>query len=145
MMEYVAKRPDPCSRECFLTSLGLLRDDTLHMRSALVLNRLGFGALVAWVAKMARISTFQAVLLCISTGLKSTKRERAIALAMRRVLAQAGDPDAFIEAAPETQPYRDKSAIGRLLDSLSMRIEDWQASSSCYLVRVSQQEAQDRR
>ena len=129
----------------FLTSLGLLRDDTLHMRSALVLNRLGFGALVAWVAKMARISTFRAVLLCISTGLKSTKRERAIALAMRRVLAQSGDPDAFIEAAPETQPYRDKSAIGRLLDSLSMRIEDWQASSSCYLVRVSQQEAQDRR
>ena len=128
-----------------MTSLGLLRDDTLHMRSALVLNRLGFGALVAWVAKMARISTFQAVLLCISTGLKSTKRERAIALAMRRVLAQAGDPDAFIEAAPETQPYRDKSAIGRLLDSLSMRIEDWQASSSCYLVRVSQQEAWDRR
>ena len=115
------------------------------MRSALVLNRLGFGALVAWVAKMARISTFQAVLLCISTGLKSTKQERAIALAMRQVLAQAGDPDAFIEAAPETQPYRDKSAIGRLLDSLSMRIEDWQASSSCYLVRVSQQEAQDRR
>ena len=115
------------------------------MRSALVLNRLGFGALVAWVAKMARISTLRAILLCISTGLQSTKRERAIALAMRRVLAQAGDPDAFIEAAPETQPYRNKSAIGRLLDSLSMRIEDWQASSSCYLVRVSQQEAQDRR
>ena len=129
------------AQQRFLTSLGLLRDDTLHMRSALVLNRLGFGALVAWVAKMAGISTFQAVLLCISTGLKSTQRERAIALAMRRVIAQAGDPDAFIEAAPETQPYRDKPAIGRLLDSLSMRVEDWQASSSCHLVRVSQQEA----
>ena len=46
----------------------------MHMRSALVLNRLGFGALVAWVAKMAWISTFQAVLLCISTGLRSTLR-----------------------------------------------------------------------
>ena len=64
---------------------------------------------------------------------------------MRRVLAQAGDPDAFIGAAPETQAYRDKSAIGRLLDSLSMRIEDWRVSSSCYLVRVSRQEAQDSR
>ncbi len=133
------------AQQRFLTSLGLLRDDTLHMRSALVLNRLGYGALVAWVAKMAGISTFQAVLLCISTGLGSTKRERAIALAMRRVIAQAGDPDAFIEAAPETQPYRDKPAIGRLLDSLSMRIEDWQASSSCHLVRVARQEAWDRR
>ncbi len=39
------------AQQRFLTSLGLLRDDTLHMRSALVLNRLGFGALVAWVAK----------------------------------------------------------------------------------------------
>lgn len=125
----------------FLTSLGLLQDDTLRVRSALALHRLGFGALVAWVAKIAKISIFQAVLLCISTGLQSTKQERAMALAMRRVLAQAGDSDAFIEAAPKTQPYRDKSAIGRLLDSLSMQIEDWQVSSSCYLVRVSSQEA----
>ncbi|WP_419857355.1 class I SAM-dependent methyltransferase [Candidatus Palauibacter irciniicola] len=125
------------AQERFLTSLGLLREDTLHMRSALALHRLGFGAMVAWVAKMARISTFQAVLLCIGTGLGSTKQERAIALAMRRLIAQSGDPEAFIEAAPETQPYRDKSAITHLLDSLSMRIEDWQASSSCYLVRVS--------
>ena len=75
------------AQQRFLTSLGLLRDDTLHMRSAMVLSRLGFGGLAAWVAKMAGISTFQAVLLCISTGLGSTKRERAIALTLRRVLA----------------------------------------------------------
>jgi len=54
---------------------------------------------------MAGISTFQAVLLCVSTGLRSTQRERAVALAMRPVIAQARDPDAFIEAAPETQPF----------------------------------------
>ena len=125
------------AQQRFLTSLGLLRDGTLHMRSAMVLSRLGFGALVAWVAKTAGISTFQAVLLCIKTGLGSTKTERAVALAIRRVLAQVGDPDAFIEATPETQPYRDKPAIRRLFDSLSMRIEDWQSSSSCHLVRVS--------
>lgn len=128
----------------FLTSLGLLRNSTLHVRSALALHRLGFGALVARVAKMARISTFQAVLLCISTGVQSTKRERATALVMRRILARAGDPDAFIEAAPKTQAYRDRSAIGHLLDSLSMQIEDWQVSSSCYLLRMSRQEAWDR-
>jgi len=127
------------AQQRFLTSLGLLRDGTLHMRSAMVLSRLGFGALVAWVAKTAGISMFQAVVLCISTALGSTKRERAVGLAIRRVLAQAGDPDAFIEATPETQPYRDKPAIGRLFDSLSMRIEDWQTSSSCHLVRVSRQ------
>ena len=102
-------------------------------------HRLGFGALVAWVAKMARVSAYRAVLLCISTGLRSTKQERAVALATRKVLARAGDPDALIEAAPETQLYRDEPAIGRLLDSLSMRIEDWQASGSCHLVRVSRQ------
>ena len=129
------------AQERFLTSLGFLREDTLHMRSALTLHRLGFGAMVAWVARMAGISTFRAVLLCIRTGLESTKQERAAALAMRRLVAQSGDPDAFTQAAPETQPYRDKSAITHLLDSLSMRIEDWQASSSCYLVRVSHQEA----
>ena len=128
------------AQQRFLTALGLLRDDTLHMRSALVLSRLGFGALVAWVAKTAGISTFQAVLLCISTALGSTKRERATGLAIRRVLAQAGDPDAFLEATPETQPYRDKAAIGRLFDSLPVRIEGWWASSSCYVVRVGRQE-----
>ena len=125
------------AQERFLTSLGLLRGDTLHMRSALTLHRLGFGAMVAWVARMAGISTFRAVLLCIRTGLESTKQERAAALAMRRLVAQSGDPDAFTQAAPETQPYRDKSAITHLLDSLSIRIDDWQASSSCHLVRVS--------
>lgn len=82
---------------------------------------------------------FRAILLCISTGLRSTKQERAVALATRNVLARAGDPDAPIEAAPETQPYRDKPAIRRLLDSLPKRIEDWQPSGSCHLVRVSQQ------
>lgn len=127
------------AQQRFLTSLGLLRDGTLHMRSAMVLSRLGLGAVVAWVAKTAGISTFQAVLLCISTALGSTQRERAVGLAIRRVLAQTGDPDALVEATPETQPYRDKAAVGRLFDSLSMRIEDWWASSSCYVVRVSRQ------
>ncbi len=126
----------------FLTWLGLLREDTLHARSALVLHRLGFRALVAWVAKAAGISAFRAALLCIRTGLESTKQERRVALAMRRVFAQADDPDAFIAAMPEAQPYRDRSAIGRLFDALSMRIEDWQASSSCQLARVAQLEAQ---
>ena len=111
------------------------------MRSALALHRLGFGALVARVAKTARISTFQAILLCIGTGLRSTKQERAAALATRRVIARAGDSAALIDAVPETQPYRDKPAIGRLLEGLSMRIEDWQTSGSCHLVRVSRQEA----
>ncbi len=120
----------------FLTSLGLLRDGTLHARAALALHRLGFRALVARVARTAGISTFQAALLCIRTGLECTRQERRVALAMRRVFAQTGDPVAFIAAMPETQPYRDRSAIERLLDGLSMRIEDWQASSSCYLVRV---------
>ena len=93
---------------------------------------------------MVGISAYQAALLCVRTGLESTRQERRVALAMRRVFAQAADPDAFIAAMPETQPYRDRSAIERLFDSLSMRIGDWQASSSCYLVRVSRQEAQDR-
>lgn len=66
--------PACAAQQRLLTSLGLLRDDTLHMPSAMVLSRLGYGALVAWVAKMAGISTFQAVLLCISTGLRSTKQ-----------------------------------------------------------------------
>ena len=123
------------------TSLGLLRDSTLRVRSALALHRLGVGALVRWVAKMAGISTFQAVRVCISTGLQSMKRERAMALVMRRVLAQAGDPDAFIEAVPETQAYREESAIGHLLDSLSMQIEDCQVPSCYCQVRVSRPEA----
>ena len=128
----------------FLTSLGLLRDDTLHVRSALALHRLGFGALVAWVAKTARVSVVRAILLCIGTGLRSTKQERAVALATRKVIAQAGDSAALVEAAPETQPYRDKPTIGRLLEGLSRRIEDWQTSGSCHLVRVSRQQARRR-
>ena len=124
----------------FLASLGLLRGDTLHVRSALAMHRLGFGALVAWVAKTAGVSVFRALLLCIGAGLRSTKQERAAALATRRMIAQAGDSAALIEAAPETQPYRDKPVIGRLLEGLSVRIEDWQTSGSCHLVRVSRQE-----
>lgn len=99
--------------------------------------RLGIGALVARVAKSAGVSVFRALLLCIGTGLRSTKQERAAALATRRVIARAGDSAALIEAAPETQPYRDKPAIERLLEGLSVRIEDWQTSGSCHLVRAS--------
>ena len=138
---FVAYYRFSAAQKRFLTVLGFLQDGALHARSALVLHRLGFGAMVARVAKTAGISTLQSTLLCIRTGLESTKQERRVALAMRRVFAQTRDPDAFIAAMPETQPYRDRSAIGRLFDGLSMRVEDWKASSTCHLVRVSQQEA----
>lgn len=123
--------------ETVIIATGILRGDTLHVRSALALHRLGFGALVVWVAKTAGVSMFRALLLCIGTGLRSTTQERAAALATRRVIAQAGDSAALIEAAPETQPYRDMPAIGRLLEGLSMGIEDWQTSSSCQYARTT--------
>ena len=94
---------------------------------------------VPWTGQGAEINPLPNV--CISTGLRSTRQERAAALATRKVIAQAEDSAALIEAAPETQPYRDKPAIGRLLEGLSIRIEDWQTSGSCHLVRVSRQGA----
>ena len=127
------------AQQRFLTSLGLLRDGTLHMRSAMVLSRLGFGALVAWVAKTAGISTFQAVLLCISTALGSTKRERAVASRFGGCSLRPGIPTPSSKRRRRRSRTATRTAIGRLFDSLSMRIEDWQTSSSCHLVRVSRQ------
>lgn len=68
---FVAFYSFSAAQKRFLASLGLLHDDTLHVRTALALHRLGFGTLVAWVAKMAKVSALRAILLCIGTGLRS--------------------------------------------------------------------------
>lgn len=131
------------AQQRFLTSLGLLRDGTLHMRSAMVLSRLGFGALVAWVAKTAGISTFQAVLLCISTALGSTQRERAVGLAIRRVLAQAGDPDAFYPRSTHNRFLVANRSVGAIMSASGFLLRNLPHSVSIATIRLPPRRGQE--
>ena len=124
------------AQEGFLRALGLLRNDTLLLRSSLTIHRLSPAASISWVAARLQVSPLRAALLLMTTWLRSTRQEKRAALGMRKVFTRVDDPGSMIDAAPDTQPYRDTSAISDLFDRLSIRIGDHQACSGCYLVRL---------
>ncbi len=57
-------------------------------------------------------------------------------LKMQRIIRGIANPQAFIEAAPETQPYRNEAEIKRLFDRLNIPIGELRTLATCWIVSV---------
>jgi hypothetical protein len=69
-------------------------------------------------------------------AVSGTVREKTTTLKMKRIVLGMENPLAFIEAAPETQPYRNEAEIRRLFDRLQIPIKNLRTLATCWVAQV---------
>lgn len=122
--------------EQFVTRIGLLNDDVLRHRESLESYLLTSGQMLRWVKERAGTGWLNAALLMLRMAALGTLREKATTLKMQRIVRGMSDPQAFLQAAPETQPYRDEAEIRRLFHRLAIPIADLRTLATCWIVRT---------
>ena len=122
--------------EDFLARLGLLRNNVLSFRETLELQRLNPVQAIAWVAKKIETGFFHAGISSIRAWLRSTLKEKALALNMQRILRKKDHANSLITSAPKSQPYRNELEIRSLFKRLAIPINKFEASASCYIVQI---------
>ena len=122
--------------EDFITKVGLLSDHVLQHRRSLETYLLEPPQLVRWVMKNAGTGWLGAVALMLRMAAFGTLREKATTLKMQRIFRNMEQPQAFIMAAPETQPYRNEAEIRRLFDRLGASIKEFRTLASCWIAQI---------
>jgi SAM-dependent methyltransferase len=122
--------------EEFVIRLGLLRNGVLRFRELLEIYRLTPVQTMAWVAKRAKTGHSGALMLALRSWAFSSWQEKRNAFHMQKVFGKANHADALIQAAPETQAYRNEVEIRNLFARLAIPIRQWATSGSCHMVRI---------
>jgi ubiquinone/menaquinone biosynthesis C-methylase UbiE len=122
--------------EDFLRKVGLFSDGVLLHRQSLETYLLNPAQMVQWVMKNAGTGWLGAVALILRMAAFGTLREKATTLKMQKIFRKMKHPQAFIEAAPETQPYRNEAAIRSLFDRLGASIKELRTLASCWIAQI---------
>ena len=122
--------------EDFVSKVGLLSDHVLLHRRSMETYLLKPAQLVQWVMKNAGTGRLSAVALMLRMAAFGTLREKTATLRMQKIFHNMEDPQAFIMAAPETQPYRNEAEIRRLFDRLGVSIKEFRTLASCWIVQI---------
>ena len=122
--------------EDFLTKVGLLSESVLLHRQSLETYLLNPAQLIKWVMKNASTGWLGAVALMLRMAAFGTLREKATTFKMQKILRKMENPLAFIQAAPEKQPYRGGAEIGRLFDRQGTSIKEFRTLASCWIVQI---------
>jgi len=123
--------------EEFMTRLGLLRDGVVEFRQSLESYLLNPAQMVTWVAERASVSRWAALGVLLRMSMLSTWHEKAITFRMQKFCKDKDFARAFINAAPERQPYRNEAAIRALFQRLGISVRTLRMTHSCYLVQLS--------
>jgi SAM-dependent methyltransferase len=122
--------------EQFITRLGLLNDGVLQHRQSLETYLLTPVQMIRWVKKRAGTGWFNAVALMVRLAAFGTVREKANTLTMQRIVRRMENPQAFILAAPETQPYRNEAAIRQLFGRQRVPLKQLRTLATCWVAQV---------
>jgi SAM-dependent methyltransferase len=122
--------------EGFLTRLGILKDSFLYVKESLRMHQLNPVQTIGWVANKAEIGLFRAAILSLRTWFLSPMREKRQAFNMGKIFKKMDNPSSLINAAPETQPYRNEPQIRDLFNRLGVSIKRLLASESCYVLQI---------
>jgi demethylmenaquinone methyltransferase/2-methoxy-6-polyprenyl-1,4-benzoquinol methylase len=122
--------------EHFLQRLGLLNNHVLRHRACLETYLLTPAQMIRWLGERARINWPRAAALMLRLALSGTLREKTTTFKMQRIVRRMDDPQAFIQTAPETQPYRNEAEIRRLFDRLAMPIRDLRSLDTCWIAEI---------
>ena len=122
--------------EDFLTRTGLLSDSVVLHRRSLETYLLTGPQMFRWVMKSAGTGWLGAAGLMFRLAAFGTVREKATTLKMQRIVRKMQSPQAFIQAASETQPYRNEAEIRRLFDRLNIAIRGFRTLATCWIAQV---------
>jgi len=122
--------------EHFLQKLGLLANHVLRHRQCIETYLQTPAQMIRWVGKHARTGWLGAFVLMLRMAVSGTLREKATTLKMKRIISEMQDPRAFIQTAPETQPYRNEAAIRQLFERLSIPIKELRILATCWIAQI---------
>ena len=122
--------------EYFLQRLGLLNHHVFQHRQCIETYLMTPAQMIRWVGTRARIGWLRAFVLMLRMAVSGTLREKATALKMKRIIRGMENPRAFIEAAPETQPYRNEAEIRKLFERLSLPIHELRTLATCWVAQI---------
>jgi len=122
--------------EQFVTRLGLLNSGVLQHRRSLETYLFTQVQLLQWVRRTARTNWLGTAGLILRLAVLGTFREKATTLKMQRIVRGMENPRAFIEAAPETQPYRNETEIRGLFDRLGVPIREVRTLATCRVAQL---------
>jgi SAM-dependent methyltransferase len=122
--------------EQFVTRLGLLNGGVLQHRRSLETYLFSQVQLLQWVKRTACTNWLGAAGMIVRLAVLGTMREKATTLKMQRIVRGMENPRAFIEAAPETQPYRNETEIRGLFDRLGVPIRDVRTLATCRVAQL---------
>jgi len=122
--------------EDFLRKVGLLHGNILLHRKSLETYLLTPAQMVRWVQESAHTGWLGAASLMLRMSALGTLREKMITFRMQRIFRRMENPGAFIQSAPEAQPYRDEAEIRRLFERLGISIAELRTLATCWIVRI---------
>jgi len=122
--------------EKFLEAVGLLQDNVLAVKASLENYRLNPIQTVAWVSKRTGRGTFSAIALILRMLLSTTMQEKKMASRVQKLFRRMGDPKALLDAAPQSQPYRNEAEIRRLFDRLKIPLQGLEQFPGCHIARI---------
>jgi hypothetical protein len=122
--------------EYFLQRLGLLNNHVLRQRDCLETCLLTPPQMIRWMAKRARIGRLAAAALMLRLVVSGTLREKMTSLKMQRIVRGMDNPQAFIQAAPETIPYRNEEEIRTLFNRLAIPIKELRTLATCWIAQI---------
>ncbi len=124
------------STEDFMMKLGLLNNNILRFKEILEIYRLNPVQAFGWAAKKAKVSYLRAAIWSLRSWAFSSWQEKRNAFHMQKIFARANMGEAWIQAAPEKQPYRNEAEIRNLFGRLAIPIKHLRAFSHCYIVQI---------
>jgi len=122
--------------EDFLTSVGLLNDSVVQHCRSLETYLMTGTQMFRWVMQSADTGWLGASGLMLRLAAFGTFREKVTTLKMQRIVRKMADARDFIQAAAETQPYRNEAAIRKLFDRMNIPIQEFHSLATCWIARV---------
>ncbi|MGH7967710.1 MAG: hypothetical protein ACREIC_03175, partial [Limisphaerales bacterium] len=94
------------------------------------------GHTIAWAAKRAGVGYFGGLMLFLPMAALTTIQEKRTTLRMQKIIRGMADPDSFIRTAPESQPYRNESAIRSLFERLGFPVKRLDTFPACFIAQI---------
>lgn len=122
--------------EDFLTRVRLLRDSVVLHRQSLETYLMTGPQMLRWVMQSADTDWLGATGLMFRLAAFGTLREKTTTLKMQRIIQKMANAQDFIQAAAETQPYRNETEIRKLFSRLNIPIREFRSLATCWIAQI---------